>query len=195
MKVHLRQMQKPPQTPIMSTCEVVCISSNSEIEEDAHANALAQSLRYVREVVCLDCEAQDAAQLNVQASTPLLDKHIEDGVREIVRIYNFPSGLMVPVEDSHAWKPFQSIRRILDDDGFGLRGYDLDGLLNSRIESAIMKYNCNHATALAKARAEKFMQRFTPHAFTDEFCRPDSAIGADEFGKPRVKQSNFLHFF
>jgi hypothetical protein len=172
MKVHLRQMEKPPQIPIMPTCEVVCISSGSEIEEDAHAIALVESLCYVREVVRLDCETHDAAQLNLLASTPLLDEHIADGVREFVRIYNFPSGLRVPVEDSDTCKPFQSIRRILDDDGFGLRGYDLDGLLNSRIESAIMKYNCDHAAALEKARAEKFMQRLRPMLSRMNFADP-----------------------
>jgi hypothetical protein len=97
---------------------------------------------------------------------PLTDAHLADGVREFVRIFNFPSDRHIPDYDAQRnWKPLRSIRRILEDDGLGLRGFDIAGLTNTRIKAAISQYNRNIITyELARARDVQAEPRSPAHA-------------------------------
>jgi hypothetical protein len=97
---------------------------------------------------------------------PLTDVHLADGVREFVRIFKFPSDRHIPEYDNHGkWKPLQRIRRILEDDGLGLRGFDIAGLTNRRIKAAISQYNRNIITyELARARDVQAEPRSPAHA-------------------------------
>ncbi len=87
----------------------------------------------------------------------------------------------------------QEIRRILCDDGYGLRGYDVDGLTNRRIKTAIAHYN--HDCAASQASARSRVCRGGP-GYLYEFCKSDSNIGADDSGEPtQIAVSTLAQYF